>query len=322
MAKVGHRAIGASFAQVIRWGRKKSVVCRPEKRRKGRRRNGLIELAFDVGDALRNEIIGDFVFDSMGEDRLGGGGRGFGGSRAHVGKRLSLGLCDLALRHLGMPCNKFFDLGLGLGCKPLRLGLGAGNYCLRFLLGFVLLALVRGEQRFRFRLEPARLVQLRGDALPPAVDAFHKSPVRSDIRQRADEDNEGDSYPEFGFEHRRPQRLSTLLTAWATSSLAGATPVSRSTIAGTVSLAILCTFAIAADRVAAMVFSASAMCALSLASTSLRRASAAAAAFSRVSLARVCARERASASAFSCAAMAASDASLRRCASPRSPSIR
>src|SRR5262245_16278675 len=198
-----------------------------------------------------------------------------------------------------MACDEFFDLGLGLGCEPLRLCLGAGDDRLRLLLGFVLLALVCGEQRLRFRLEPACLVELRGDPLPPAVDALHKSPVRPDICQHADEDNEGDSYPEFSFEHRCPQRLSTLLTALATSSLAGAMPVSRSTIAGAVSLAILCTFAIAAERVAAMVFSASAMWALSFASTSFRRASAAAAAFSRVSLASACARARASARAFS-----------------------
>src|SRR5262249_10964264 len=92
-----------------------------------------------------------------------------------------------------------------------------------------------------------------------------------------------------------PQRLSTLLTASSTSSLAGATPVSRSTIATAASLATPCTFAMAADRVAAMVFSASATRLASLASTSLRRASAAAAAFSCVSLASVCARARASA---------------------------
>src|SRR5262245_46778290 len=55
-----------------------------------------------------------------------------------------------------------------------------------------------------------------------------------------------------------PQRLSTLLTASLTSSLAGAMPVSRSTIAAAASLATPCTFAMAADRVAAMVFSASA----------------------------------------------------------------
>src|SRR5262245_54742540 len=145
-----------------------------------------------------------------------------------------------------MACDEFFDLGLGLGCEPLRLCLGAGDDRLRLLLGFVLLTLGCGEQRLRFRPEPERLVELRGDALPPAVDAFHKSPVCADVCQHADEDNEGDSYPEFSFEHRRPQRLSTLVTAWATSSLAGAMPVSRSTIAGTVSLAILCTLAIAA----------------------------------------------------------------------------
>jgi hypothetical protein len=40
MAKVGRRVIGASFAQVIRWGRKKSVVCR----RKGAK-EAVVEMA-------------------------------------------------------------------------------------------------------------------------------------------------------------------------------------------------------------------------------------------------------------------------------------
>src|SRR5262245_40905410 len=51
-----------------------------------------------------------------------------------------------------------------------------------------------------------------------------------------------------------PQLLSTWLAASLTSSLAGAMPVSRSTIAAAASLATPCTFAMAADRVAAMVF--------------------------------------------------------------------
>jgi hypothetical protein len=31
MAKVGHRAIGASFAQVIRWGRENQLLAGPRK---------------------------------------------------------------------------------------------------------------------------------------------------------------------------------------------------------------------------------------------------------------------------------------------------
>src|SRR5262245_62528897 len=120
-----------------------------------------------------------------------------------------------------------------------------------------------------------------------------------DIDEHADKDDEGDGDPELGFKHRFPQRLMASPTARPTSSDAGAMPVNRSTMAPAASLAILRTFASAADRVPAIAFSASAIRAWSLASTSLRRASAAAAAFARVSLASACARARASANAFS-----------------------
>src|SRR3984893_12744401 len=98
--------------------------------------------------------------------------------------------------------------------------------------------------------------------------------------------------------------------------------MSRSTIALAASPAMPRTLVIAADRVAAMVFSASATWRLSFASTSLRRASAAADALARVSLASVCARPRASLKAFSCAAIAASERPLRRCAAARSSATR
>src|SRR5262249_55574415 len=65
------------------------------------------------------------------------------------------------------------------------------------------------------------------------------------------------------------QRLSAVPTASVISWLAGVTPVSRSTIAPAASPAMARTFVIAADRVAAMAFSASAMRDPSLASASL-----------------------------------------------------
>src|SRR5262249_31970765 len=255
-----------------------------------------------------------------GEDRFSRSDRDLGGRRAHVGQRLSFGLSDFAFRHLGTPHDEFFDLGLGLGGKPLCLCLGAGNDLLRLVLGFLLLAAICGKQGLSFGLEPARLVELCLDAFPPVVDTLEQELVRYETTEHADEDDEGDRAPELGFKHWLPQRLSALLMASATSSPAGAMPVSRSTIAPAASPAMLRTFPIAADRVPAMVFSASAIRALSFASTSLRRASAAAAAFARVSLARVCAPPRASATAFSWAAMAAADASLKRGASARSSS--
>src|SRR5262245_10478670 len=294
---------------IVRLGRKW-----PEKR--------LVQLTLEICDAFGKQVVGNLVLDGAGEDRFGRGDRDLGGRRAHVGERLSFGLSDFAFRHLGAPHDELFDLGLGLDGEPLGLCLGAGDDRLRFMLGFLLLASVCGKQGFRFRLEPACLVELRFDAFPPVVDTLEQALVRPEITEHADEDDKGDRDPELGFKHWLPQRLSARLMASATSSPPGAMPVSRSTIAPAASLAMLRTFPIAADRVPAIVFSASAIRAWSFASTSLRRASAAAAAFARVSLARVCARPRASANAFSWAAMAASDSSLKRCASARSSSTR
>src|SRR5262249_53668544 len=192
----------------------------------------------------------------------------------------------------------------------------------RLVRGVVVLASICGKRGPAFGFGPGRLVDLRWEALPPVVDALEQKLVRPEITEHADEDDKGDRDPELGFKHRLPQRLRAWLMAWATSSLAGDIPVNRSTIAPAASLAMLRTLPIAADRFSAIVFSDSAIWAWSFASTSLRRASAAAAAFARVSFASACARPRASANAFSWAAMAASDASSKRCASARSSWMR
>ena len=86
------------------------------------------------------------------------------------------------------------------------------------MLGFLLLASICGKQGLRFRLEPARLVELRLDAFPPVVDALEQELVHPEITEHADEDDKGDRDPELGFKHWLPQRLSALLTASATSS--------------------------------------------------------------------------------------------------------
>src|SRR5262249_31060650 len=151
----------------------------------------------------------------------------------------------------------------GFGGKPLGLCLGAGDDCLSLVLGFLLLASICGKQGLSFRLEPARLVELRLDAFPPVVDALEQELMRPEITEHADEDDKGDRDPEPGSKIGLPQRLGAWLTVSVPSPPAGAMPVSRSTIAPAASLAMLRTFPIAADRVPAIVFSASAIRALS-----------------------------------------------------------
>src|SRR5262249_59304965 len=70
-----------------------------------------------------------------------------------------------------------------------------------FLCGLVRLARIWREQRLRFRLEAARLVELGLDAVPPIVDAFDHAPVHAEIAEHANENDEGDGDPEFSFEH-------------------------------------------------------------------------------------------------------------------------
>src|SRR5207237_4751778 len=134
---------------------------------------------------------------------------------------------------------------------------GPGDDRLRLVLGFLLLASICGKQGLRFRLEPARLVELRLDAFPPVVDALEQELVHPEITEHADEDDKGDRDPELGFEHRLPQRLRAWLMACATSSIAGDIPVKLSTIAPAASLAMLRTLPLADNPFPALIFSAS-----------------------------------------------------------------
>ena len=124
-----------------------------------------------------------------------------------------------------------------------------------FLLGLALLALILREQRLRLLLEAKRLVELGFDPVAALVDELDHHLVHAEIDEPAEKDHEGHRYPEFGveLEHLGPQRLRASATAAATMSrLAGAMPISRSTIAAAASVAMPRTLAIAADLVAAM----------------------------------------------------------------------
>src|SRR5262249_25048477 len=152
------------------------------------------------------------------------------------------------------------------------------------VLGRMGLAPILGDQRLRLFLEAACLVELAPDAIAALIDTVEHDLLDAEIDQHADEGQKRDRHPGFGFKHRIAQLLRTAPTAASTSGCAGATPISRSTIAPAASAAMPRTFVIAADFRSAMVFSASAMRALSVASSSLRLASAAAASRSRLSL--------------------------------------
>jgi hypothetical protein len=58
------------------------------------------------------------------------------------------------------------------------------------------------EQRLRFSLDPAGLVELRLDAVAAIIDALQHELVHAEIAEHAHEEDEGDGNPELGFEHR------------------------------------------------------------------------------------------------------------------------
>ena len=112
-----------------------------------RRHSASVEFLPDVFDALLQQIDGDFALGGGGENFLCRGHGGVGGGGADVGERLSFGLGDLCLRHLGPAGDKIFHPGLGFGGNTLGLGLGAGNDGFGLALGLATLALELGQQR-------------------------------------------------------------------------------------------------------------------------------------------------------------------------------
>ena len=226
---------------------------------------------------------------------------GFGGGGAHVGDRLRFGLRDLGLGHLGAARDELFHLGLGFGGDPLGLGLGALDDAGGLGLGLALLALIFGEQLLRLFLQAARFVELGLDALGALVERVESASSARRHRPECRRRSRRRRRPRIRLRANMagPQRLSASSTAAATAGAGGAVPISRSTIAPAASTAMPRTFAMAAVLVAAICFSASASCVLSLASSALRRSSASACSLSRISVPIACARLRASASDFS-----------------------
>ena len=118
--------------------------------------------------------------------------------------------------------------------------------------------LVFGEQLGGLFLEPAGVVEFGLDAVAAVIERCQHRAVDAEIGEHAHQDDEGDGDPEFRFVEHRHYPFKDASTALFTASPSGITPVSRCTIAAAASAAMPRTLLIAASRVAAMVFSASA----------------------------------------------------------------
>ena len=177
--------------------------------------------------------------------------------------------------------------------------LARGDDVLGLALGAGVTGLVFGEQLGGLVLEAAGVVELGLDAVAAMIERRQHGAVDAEIGEHAHQDDEGDGDPEFRFGEHRAYPFKDASTALSTDLPSGGTPVSRCTIAAAASAAMPRTLLIAASRVEAMVFSASASLTDSRSSSVLRSASDAALSFSRVSAPIACARERAAASSLS-----------------------
>src|SRR5262252_7461533 len=236
--------------------------------------------------------------------RFGGrDGRG-GGGGTDVGKRLRFCLRDLGLRHLGPAGDEFLDLGLGIHGHALGFTAGVGDDRLGYLFGLALLAPIFGQYPFGFLAQFEGVVELGLDTGAAIVERLEQQVRHPEPNQDNSEDHKRDRDPGFRcvneIDHRGPlQRLMAASTAAAATAIDGAFPVRRATMAMVASCAMLCTFAMAAVLVAAIVCSAAATLAWSVASADLRLASASALTLSRVSAAIANARARALANSLS-----------------------
>src|ERR1700727_1871848 len=268
-----------------------------------------VQLFANCGDSLGQEIVGDLSLHRLRQDGGGCGHCGIGGGGADIGKRLSFGERDLALGGLGAAGDKVFHLGLGFGSDALGVDLRRRNDVLGFALGAGALGLVFFEQIGRLLLEAAGIVEFGLDAFAAMIERSQHRSMNADISEYAHQDDEANGDPEFRFGEHRAYPFKVASTACPTDAPSGATPVSRWTMAAAASVAMPRTFLIAASRVEAMGFSASASLSDNRSSSVLRSASEAAFSVSRVSAPIARARERAAANSISSALSAPSHSS-------------
>src|SRR5258708_35491917 len=121
------------------------------------------------------------------------------------------------------------------------------------------------------------------------IERLQHGAVNAEIGEHAHQDDESDGDPEFRFVEHRNYPFNDASTALSTALPSGMMPVSRCTMAAAASAAMPRTLRMAASRVEAMVFSASASLTESRSSSVLRSASAAAFNFSRCSALSACA---------------------------------
>ena len=148
-----------------------------------------------------------------------------------------------------------------------------GNDVLGLALGAGVTGLVFREQFGGLFLEAAGVVEFGLDAVAAMIERLQHRAVDAEIGEHAHQDDEGDGDPEFRFGEHRSYPFKDASTALSTDLPSGDTPVSRCTMAAAASAAMPRTLLIAASRVEAMVFSASASLSDSRSSSVLRSAS-------------------------------------------------
>ena len=132
----------------------------------------------------------------VGEKLAGGLDGDVDSAGAHFVDGLALGLCDLLLGDRGAARDIVLGLLVRFAEQHLRLALGRGHDVGGFLLGFLALLLVLGEQRLRFLAQPARLVEVGADLGGAGIERLGDHARHLQIDDDAEEDDESDECPE------------------------------------------------------------------------------------------------------------------------------
>src|SRR5690606_7269965 len=115
---------------------------------------------------------------------------------ANFGNRVALSLSDLLLGKCGTARDVLLGASLGLGDEGLGLMLRSSDDVGRFLLGFLALLLVLGQQLLGFLAELARLFQLVADAIRTGVEGLGDHGRQASKNHQCEEQDETYCCPE------------------------------------------------------------------------------------------------------------------------------
>ena len=162
---------------------------------------GSVQLALQAADSLVDETRARLRRHLAGQHALGGGDGGVDGDRADVGDGLGFGTGDLLLGELEAAIERFDQRLARLDCQRIGFASGLFDDGPRFLLGCLTLLMLVGEQCLRFLAQAACFVELLPDAVGTVVERLSDEVGHLVVEKEADEAEERDRDPEFGFGH-------------------------------------------------------------------------------------------------------------------------